>query len=69
VYEMKSQRAGWKKRRDNLRVEQCDNDVIKTTAVVEGKTHNHHASSQPQILLNTALEHRIFVGNISYKVS
>jgi len=56
---MKSQRARWKKR---------DNDVTETPAVVGGKTRNHHGSSDFPMPLMTTLKHRIFVGNISYKV-
>jgi len=63
---MKSQRARWKKR-DGSR-EQRDNDVTETTAVAGGKTRNHHSSSDFPIPLMTILDHRIFVGNISYKV-
>ena len=64
---MKSQRARWKKR-DGSRVEQRDNDVTETPAVVGGKTRNHHGSSDFPMPLMTTLKHRIFVGNISYKV-
>ena len=63
---MNSERVGWK-RRDIPRVKQRDNDVTKISGVVGGKSH--YGSGDPQIPLKVVLEHRIFVGNISYKVS
>ncbi|XP_065893611.1 putative RNA-binding protein EEED8.10 isoform X2 [Dysidea avara] len=63
---MNSERVGWK-RRDISRVKQRDNDVTKISGVVGGKSH--YGSGDPQIPLKVVLEHRIFVGNISYKVT